>query len=339
MNNTKVDFNRELKHKIDTKTKPLGSLGKLEDIAYQIANIQHTLSPELKKPAILVFAADHGISDEGVSPFPKEVTWQMVMNFIDGGAAINVFCKQNKINLNVVDAGVDYDFPETKGLIKAKIDYGTKNMKLTEAMSIEQCKLAMKKGAEIVSLKAKSGSNIIGFGEMGISNTSAASLLMSKFCNIPIEESVGKGTGHNAEGMLHKKSILKEVIELHKEKTNPIEILAAVGGFEIAMMTGAMLEAYKKKMIILIDGFISTSALLAANSMEKDILNNCFFTHKSDENGHERMLEYLNADPILQLNMRLGEGSGAAIAYPIFESAVNFLNEMASFESAGVSDK
>ena len=333
-----TDFNKELKHKIDTKTKPPGALGKLEDLAYQIAKVQKTLSPNLKKPTMLVFAADHGISDEGVSPFPKEVTWQMVMNFIGGGAAINVFCKQNNFDLNVVDAGVDHNFPETDGLINAKIAYGTQNMKLTEAMTIEQCKQAMNKGAEIVNEKARLGSNIIGFGEMGISNTSAASLLMSKFCDIPIEETVGKGTGHDAKGMIHKKTILTKVAQLHKDKTSPIEILSAVGGFEIAMMTGAILESYRNDMIILIDGFISTSALLAAHAMQNNILDHCIFTHKSDENGHAKMLEFLNADPVLQLNMRLGEGSGAAIAYPIIESAVNFLNEMASFESAGVSE-
>lgn len=334
-----ADFNKELKHKIDTKTKPIGALGKLEDIAYQIAKVQKTLSPSLKKPTMLVFAADHGISDEGVSPFPKEVTWQMVMNFIGGGAAINVFCKQNNFDLNVVDAGVDHDFPETKGLINAKIAYGTKNMKLTEAMTIEQCEQAIKKGTEIVAKKAKGGSNIIGFGEMGISNTSAASVLMSKFCDIPIEETVGKGTGLDNKGINHKKNILKKVVQLHKNKTTPIEILAAVGGFEIAMMTGAMLEAYKKNMIILVDGFISTAALLAAQAMEKEITDNCIFTHKSDENGHAKMLDFFNADPLLNLNMRLGEGSGAAVAYPIIKSAVLFLNEMASFESAGVSEK
>ncbi|RUA10951.1 MAG: nicotinate-nucleotide--dimethylbenzimidazole phosphoribosyltransferase [Flavobacteriia bacterium] len=338
-NKEMTDFEKEIIHKIDTKTKPPGALGKLEDLAFRIAKIQNTLSPVLKKPAMLVFAADHGISDEGVSPFPKEVTWQMVMNFVSGGAAINVFCKQNNFDLNVVDAGVDYDFPKTEGLIHAKIDYGTQNMKLTEAMSIEQCKEALKKGAEIVDKKASEGCNIIGFGEMGISNTSSASVLMSKFCKIPIEETVGKGTGLDDKGILHKKSILKEVMELHKDKTKPLEILASVGGFEIAMITGAMLKAYQNNMIILIDGFISTAALLAAHAMENNILDHCIFTHKSDENGHAKMLEFLHADPILHLNMRLGEGSGAAVAYPIIESAVNFLNNMASFESAGVSEK
>ena len=330
-------LDEQIKHKIDTKTKPLGALGKLEDIASKIAKIQNTLTPELKNPAMLVFAADHGISDEGVSPFPKDVTWQMVMNFIGGGAAINIFCKQNGIELNVVDAGVDYNFPKSKGLIDAKVANGTQNMKLIEAMTLDQCLQAMNSGSDIVKEKSVNGCNVIGFGEMGISNTSAASLLMSNFCNIPVEETVGRGTGLDDAGVIHKKQILKEVSELHKNKTKPLDILSAVGGLEIAMMVGAMNRAFQQGMVILVDGFITTSALLVAHALNNNILDNCIFTHKSDENGHGKMLEFLDADPLLNLNMRLGEGSGAAVAYPIIESSVNFFNQMASFESAGVS--
>ena len=333
-----MNFEEQIKHKIDTKTKPLGSLGKLEDVAFKIAKIQNTLTPELKNPAMLVFAADHGISDEGVSPFPKEVTWQMVMNFIAGGAAINVFCKQNGISLNVVDAGVDFDFPQSEGLIDAKVAKGTKNMKLTEAMSMDECISAMNLGSDIVKEKSLAGCNVIGFGEMGISNTSAASLIMSKICNIPVEETVGRGTGLDDAGLSHKAKVLMEVAELHKNKTKPLDILSSVGGFEIAMMVGAMNRAYQQGMVILIDGFITTSALLVAHALNKNILDNCIFTHQSEENGHKQMLKFLGADPLLHLGMRLGEGSGAAVAYPIIKSAVNFFNEMASFESAGVSD-
>ena len=334
-----MTLEEQIKYKIDTKTKPLGALGKLEDIASKIAKIQNTLTPELKNPAMLVFAADHGISDEGVSPFPKDVTWQMVMNFIGGGAAINIFCKQNGIELNVVDAGVDYNFPKSKGLIDAKVANGTQNMKLIEAMTLDQCLQAMNSGSDIVKEKSVNGCNVIGFGEMGISNTSAASLLMSKFCNIPVEETVGRGTGLNDAGVIHKKQILKEVSVLHKNKTKPLDILSAVGGLEIAMMVGAMNRAFQQRMVILVDGFITTSALLVAHALNKNILDNCIFTHKSDENGHGKMLEFLDADPLLNLNMRLGEGSGAAVAYPIIESSVNFFNQMASFESAGVSNQ
>ena len=328
----------EIQKKIDTKTKPLGSLGKLEDIAFKIAKVQNTLNPKLIKPSMLVFAGDHGISDEGVSPFPKEVTWQMVMNFVGGGAAINVFCEQNNIELAVVDSGVDYDFPELPNLLKEKVAFGTKNMKLEPAMTIDQCKDSMKRGSKLVNIKAKEGCNIIGFGEMGISNTSAASLLMSKFCNIPVEETIGRGTGLNDEGVIHKTKILKEVSSLHEGVSKPLEVLSTVGGFEIAMMCGAMLEAYDNNMIILIDGFISTSALLAAHAMNPDILDNCIFSHMSNENGHKKMLDFLGVDAVLNLGLRLGEGSGVAIAYPLIESSVSFFNKMASFEDAGVSD-
>lgn len=334
-----MTLQEQVKHKIDTKTKPIGSLGKLEEIASKIANIQNTLTPELINPTMLVFAADHGISDEGVSPFPKDVTWQMVMNFIGGGAAINVFCKQNGIELNVVDAGVDYTFPKAEGFIDAKVANGTQNMKLTEAMTLDQCIQAMNSGSDIVKEKSINGCNVIGFGEMGISNTSAASMLMSKFCNIPVEETVGRGTGLDDYGVLYKKEILKKVSALHKDKTKPLDILSAVGGLEIAMMVGAMNRAYQQGMVILVDGFITTSALLVAHALNKNILDNCIFTHKSDENGHGKMLEFFKADPVLSLNMRLGEGSGVAVAYPIILSAVNFFNQMASFESAGVSNQ
>jgi nicotinate-nucleotide--dimethylbenzimidazole phosphoribosyltransferase len=329
----------QLQHKIDNKTKPLGSLGKLEDIALQIGQIQNTTSPELKNPTIIVFAADHGLADAGVSPFPKEVTHQMVLNFLNGGAAINVLSKQNGINLKVVDAGIDADFDNNPNLIHAKIAKGTKNILETPAMTIEECKKAIETGKEIVQNQFNEACNVIGFGEMGIGNTSSASLLMSKITAIPIEDCVGKGTGHNDEGLKRKKEILKQAFEKHQLDSDPIKILATYGGFEIAMMTGAYLKAAELNMTILVDGFIVTSALLVAYKINPLILENCIFTHTSNEQGHLHMLEYLNAKPILNLEMRLGEGTGAAVAYPIIKSAVNILNQMASFEDAGVSNK
>lgn len=330
---------QQLQHKIDNKTKPLGSLGSLEGIAIKIGQIQNTLTPELKKPTIFVFAADHGLADEGVSPFPKDVTWQMVMNFLHGGAAINVFCRQHNIDLKVVDAGVDYTFEPNTNLINAKIMPGTRNILKAPAMTIDECMTAMNKGAEIIEQQFAAGCNIIGFGEMGIGNTSAAALLMNKYTRTPIEECVGKGTGHNSEGMKKKTAILKQASSLYPEINDPLQILATFGGLEIAMITGAMLQAHSKKMIILVDGFIVTSALLAAQALEKRVLDSCVFCHQSDESGHVAMLKYLGAKPILNLGMRLGEGTGAAVAYPIIDSAVRFLNEMASFESAGVANK
>lgn len=327
----------KLQKKIDLKTKPQGSLGKLEQLALKIGLIQNTLSPELKNPTHIVFAGDHGLADSGVSPYPKEVTAQMVLNFINGGAAINVFCRQNNINLKVVDAGVDFDFSPASNLINAKIIKGTKNILNEPAMSIDICQQSMNKGKEIVDAEFEAGCNIISFGEMGIGNTSAAALLLHKYTNIPIEDCTGRGTGHDDEGLKKKITILKKASVKHNV-TEPIEILATYGGLEIAMMCGAMLQAKSNGMTILIDGFITTSALLAAYKIDNSILDNCIFCHRSQEKAHEIMLNYLNVDPLVDLNMRLGEGTGAVVTYPIIKSAVLFLNEMASFEDAGVSE-
>jgi nicotinate-nucleotide--dimethylbenzimidazole phosphoribosyltransferase len=333
-----MTLEEQLKHKIDFKTKPLGALGKLEDVALQIGMIQNTLTPELKSPAILVFAGDHGLTEEGISPFPKDVTWQMVMNFVAGGAAINVFCRQNGISLKVVDAGVDYDFPAGIPVIDAKVARGTRNMRREPAMTAKECAEAMQKGRELVDAEAGNGCNIIGFGEMGIGNTSASSLLMHRFLNLPVETCTGAGTGMVGEQLTHKMKILKEVSERYNPQT-PGETLATFGGLEIAMMVGAMLEACDRKMVLLIDGFICTAAALTAIEMNADVRKNCVFCHSSDEQGHKLMLEHLNASPLLQLDLRLGEGTGAALAFPVVQAAVNFLNEMASFEAAGVSNK
>ncbi len=333
-----MTLKEQLKHKIDFKTKPLGALGLLEDLAFQIGLIQNTLIPELKNPAILVFAGDHGLTDEGISPFPKEVTWQMVMNFVAGGAAINVFCRQNGIKLKVVDAGVDFDFPEGVPVVNAKVARGTRNMRREPAMTAEECATAIKKGRKLVKQEAEQDCNIIGFGEMGIGNTSPSSLLMHRFLNVPIEDCTGSGTGMHGEQLTHKMQILKEVSEKYDPKT-PEETLATFGGLEIAMMVGAMLEAREQHMILLIDGFIATAATLTAIRINPEVRENCVFCHSSDERGHKLMLEHLNARPMLQLNLRLGEGTGAALALPLVQAAVNFLNEMASFENAGVSNK
>jgi len=327
-----------LQIKIDLKTKPVGSLGKLEEIAHKIGLIQNTLSPELKNPTHLVFAGDHGLADEGVSLYPKEVTFEMVMNFLSGGAAINVFCRQHDIDLKVVDAGVDYDFSSKLNLIHAKIARGTKNILKEPAMSMAFCMRAINKGKEILNHEFEAGCNIISFGEMGIGNTSAASLLLHKYTGRSIEECTGRGTGHDDEGLKKKKAILKQASEKY-DVSDPVEILATFGGFEIAMICGALLQAKKNGMIILVDGFITTAALLAAYQLDKLILDNCIFCHCSREKGHKYMLEYLGVEALVDLNMRLGEGTGAVVTYPLIKSAVLFLNEMASFEEAGVSSE
>ena len=327
-----------IQKKIDLKTKPVGSLGKLEDIALKICTIQQTLSPELKEPTMLIFAGDHGLVDEGVSPFPKEVTHQMVMNFLGGGAAINVFCKQNGLKLKVVDAGVDFHFSKELNLVHAKVGYGTKNILKEPAMSESTCTHAMNKGKEIINNEYQNGCNTIGFGEMGIGNTSSAALLMHKITGHSIEECTGRGTGHDDEGLKKKTDTLTKASNLYSLKT-PLEILAVYGGFEIAMMVGAMLEAKEKNMVIMVDGFISTAAFLVAHAMNNEILENAIFCHTSKEKGHRLMHEYLNVEALVDLNMRLGEGSGAAVVFPIIKAGVSFMNEMASFEDAGVSNK
>ena len=335
-----MTLREQIQHKINTKTKPVGALGKLEEVALQIAWIQETLVPELIKPHIVVFAASHGIANEGVSAYPSEVTFQMVLNFLNGGAAINVFTKQNDIELTLVDAGVDHNFEPHKKLIDAKINHGTKSFLTQSAMTKAECQQAIEKGKEIVKTIAETGCNVIGFGEMGIGNTSSAALIMSKLLNIPIEDCVGKGTGVNADQYHNKITILQKAISNHAGvSTDPMVILETFGGFEIAMMCGGFLAAAEEKMVLLVDGFIASAAFLCAFQLNPAVREFAVFCHQSEEKGHQLLLESLNAKPLLNLDMRLGEGTGCAVAYPLLKSAVAFLNEMASFESAGVSDK
>lgn len=337
---------KALQQKIDAKTKPPGSLGRLEEIALQVGAIQQSLHPKINNPHILVFAGDHGIAATGlVNPYPQAVTAQMVLNFINGGAAINVFCRQHRIQLQVIDAGVNADFKDisTSQLIHAKIAFGTRNYLEEPAMSEGEANAAIEKGKEILATVHASGCNCIGFGEMGIGNTSSAALIMSAITALPIEQCVGRGTGANQEQLDKKIKTLEQVYQKHKKiiehPQSAIEILRSFGGFEIAMMIGAYLEAAKKKMVIVVDGFICTAALMIAHMIDGAILENCFFAHTSGERGHEKMLHYLDAKPLLNLQMRLGEGTGAALAMPLIQSAVNFVEEMASFDSAGISNK
>ncbi len=327
-----------LLHKINNKTKPPGSLGRLEGLALKIALAQDSLSPHLARPAIVVFAGDHGIALDGVSAYPQAVTAQMVLNFLAGGAAINVFARQQGISLTVVDAGVNHDFGPMPGLLDAKIGRGTRSFLKEPAMSAAHCELALERGAAIVDSIQREGCNVIGCGEMGIGNTSSAALLTSLFTGTSIERCVGRGTGLDDRGLENKRALLAAALARHPvSAADPLAVLATFGGFEIAMMAGAMLQAAALGMIVLVDGFIAGSALLTAAAMHPAITDYAVFCHRSAEPGHAAMLAHLGAEPLLDLGMRLGEGSGAAVAYPLLVSAVSFLNEMASFESAGVS--
>lgn len=329
----------QLQHKIDTKTKPLGALGLLENLALQVGYIQQSLTPAINKPTMIVFAGDHGVANSGVSAYPQVVTQQMVLNFLSGGAAINVFCEQNNIALSIVDAGVAADFEPHPMLIDAKIAKGTSNYLEGAAMTDKQCEQAMQAGVAQVERVAASGCNTIAFGEMGISNTSSAALLMHVLTGVALDECVGKGTGLDDAGVQAKLALLTQAVTLHSlSSSDPLKALQCVGGFEIAMMVGAFLEAARLQMVIVVDGFIASAAALVAVHVNPLVLEYCIFSHCSDEHGHKHLMNALGVTPLLQLGMRLGEGSGAAVAMPLLYSAVAFLNKMASFESAGVSE-
>lgn len=321
---------------INNKTKPLGSLGQLETLAKQLGLIQRTTQPTIREPAIIVFAADHGVTEENISAYPQSVTWQMVENFLGQGAAINVFARQNGCALQVVDAGVNHDFGPRDGLIDRKVASGTRNFAKQAAMSATECAQAMEHGRALV---AALDGNVIGFGEMGIGNTTAGAALMHKLSGIPLTDCVGAGTGLAPDGVRHKRQVIEQAVRFHAGVREPLDVLATFGGFEIAMMVGAMLGAAEQRMAILIDGFIVTSALLVAARLQPALLDYCVFAHCSNESGHQRMLAHLGAKPLLQLDLRLGEGTGAALALPLLQAASNFLCQMATFESAQVSEK
>lgn len=329
---------KRLQAKIDSKTKPLGALGHLEDLALKIGAIQNTETPILLHPSIVVFAGDHGLADEDVSQYPKEVTAQMVLNFLADGAAINVFAKQNLMELYIVDAGVDFNFDQYHPhFLNKKVGEGTNNSLEGSAMTSDEFNQCLHHGKEVVQGLVRKGCNVVGFGEMGIGNTSSASLIMSQLLDLPIEDCAGRGTGLDDTGLNRKIEILKNVQDLHKNTNSAEEVLQAFAGFEIVQMIGAILQAAASKMVVMVDGFIASVAFLAASKINSDVKDYAIFCHASAEQGHQLLLEHLEAEPILNLGMRLGEGTGCAVAYPILESSVNFLNKMASFESAGVS--
>jgi len=329
----------ELQHKIDGKTKPVGALGRLESLALQLGRIQRSLTPTLSRPHLIVFAGDHGAARAGISAYPQDVTWQMVENFLTGGAAINIFARQNRLSLRVVDAGVAHDFGKRDGLIAAKIAMGTANYLEAPAMSAAQRDAAIAYGRQLVHKLAEGGCNAIGFGEMGIGNTASASLITHCLTGVPLPQVVGRGTGLDDSGLDRKQALLATALDRGGRPANPLGVLAEYGGFEIAMMVGAMFGAAERRMLLVIDGFIVTAALLVAHAVVPTLLDYCVFAHHSGEPGHMHQLRYLNAAPLLDLNLRLGEGTGAALAWPIIEAAANFLNQMASFESAGVDNK
>ncbi len=340
-----MELSTKLQHKLDHKTKPLGALGQLEALAMQMGLIQGSDMVSLKQPQIVVFAGDHGIVDEGVSAYPQAVTAQMVANMLGvvdkngekrGGAAINVLAHQHNFNLTVVDAGVASNLPEHPRLLQLKIAPSTRNSVLAPAMSEMQGVAALQAGMDVVRQLA---GNVVAFGEMGIGNTSSAALILSLFTPIPIEHCAGRGTGLTDDQMKKKIYALTRAHRRHHGVKKPFDILCAVGGFEIAMMAGAMLQAAAERRVILVDGFIAGAAALVAVGLAPAAKDYMVFTHVGAEFGHQAMLKALAALPLLDLGLRLGEGTGALLAWPLVVSSARLLNEMASFESAGVSQK
>lgn len=322
--------------KIDNLTKPKGSLGTLEALALQIGLIQQTLTPELRHPVNVIYASDHGIADEGVSKSPKEVTRQVIHNFLNGGAGVCFLARQHGFELKIVDGGVDFDFPPIPRLIDRKIRKGTRNFLYESAMTTEEMEQALEAGADIVTDCHREGCNVISFGEMGIGNTAASSMWMTCLAGIPLVDCVGAGSGLDREGVRHKYEVLNRALAHYSGDHSVTDIIRYFGGYEMVMAVGGMLRAAELKMVILVDGFIMTNCVLAASKLYPDMLAYCIFGHCGDEAGHRRVLDVLGATPLLHLGMRLGEGTGAICAYPIVESAVRMINEMHSFRQAAV---
>ncbi|MEW5887129.1 MAG: nicotinate-nucleotide--dimethylbenzimidazole phosphoribosyltransferase [Pseudomonadota bacterium] len=319
---------------LDAKTKPLGSLGRIETLAQWLGLIQGRLDPRLEQAQLLLFAADHGLAAQGVSAYPSAVTAQMVRNFLAGGAAVSVLARQHALALTVVDVGVASPLPPQPGLQVRKVALGSADASREPAMTPEQCAAALAHGADAV--RALPGNALL-LGEMGIGNTSAAALLLARLGGLALDDCVGAGTGLDAAGVAHKRAVLQRVLHLHAHAQTPLEALAALGGLEIAALVGAALQAAAQRRVIVVDGFIVSAAVLVAARLRPALLQRCVFAHRSDERGHAALLRLLKAEPLLDLGLRLGEGSGAALAWPLLVSACALLNNMASFASAGVS--
>ena len=328
-----------LQHLLDHKTKPLGALGRIEPLALRIGAILGSEAPQLREPQMLVCAADHGLAARGVSAYPSDVTWQMVQNFLAGGAAVSVLARQHGLALTVVDCGVARDLapraavPGQPQLQLRKVAAGTQDACVGPAMTAAQCAQALENGREVV--RGLPGNALL-LGEMGIGNTSVASLLLSRLCGVPLQDCTGAGTGLDAAGVARKRAVLAQALAANAGAVGPLDALAALGGFEVATLVGAVLQAALERRVIVVDGFITSAAVLVAARLQPQVLQRCVFAHGSAEPGHALMLAQLGARPLLDLGLRLGEGSGAALAWPLLQSACAILREMASFEAAGV---
>jgi nicotinate-nucleotide--dimethylbenzimidazole phosphoribosyltransferase len=326
----------QVRQRLDQQTKPPGSLGRLEALALQMADVLGSAAPRLQAPQLVVFAADHGIAAQGVSAYPAAVTPQMLRNMLAGGAAVSVLARQHGLALTLLDCGVAVDLEPAPGLVVAKPRRGTADASQGPAMTPAERDAALDNGRALVGGLP---GNVLLLGEMGIANTSAAALLMARLTGRPIGECAGRGTGLTAAGLAHKIDVLGRVLARHAEVREPLDALAAFGGLEIATMAGAVLEAAATRRLVVVDGFITTAAVAIAATLRPEVLRHCVFAHVSAESGHARWLKLLGVRPLLDLELRLGEGSGAALAWPLLVSAEKLLAEMATFESAGVAGR
>ncbi|MFK7943770.1 MAG: nicotinate-nucleotide--dimethylbenzimidazole phosphoribosyltransferase, partial [Paracoccaceae bacterium] len=329
---------QRVQHAIDAKTKPPGSLGRIEALALQLALAQETDAPTADPAHLIIFAGDHGLVEEGVSAWPQEVTAQMVLNFLGGGAAANVFARANDVNLTVVDAGIASDLPDAPGLVRANIRRGTRNAVREDALATQEVSAALEFGANLVAEHVRNGARIVALGEMGIGNTASAALLAHAVAGIDLEALTGPGAGLDPAGVARKCEILTRTAG-RRVVDGPEDALAAFGGLEIAAMAGALIGAAHARTPVLVDGFIATAAALVALKARPDAIPYAIFAHRSHEPGHRLMLDHLSAAPVLDLDLRLGEGTGALLAIPILRAACAMLAEMATFEGAGVSGR
>ncbi len=324
-----------VQQKIDNLNKPKGSLGRLEELAMQLCLVQQTLSPKLSHPCHLLLGGDHGIEREGVSVSPREVTWQQMVNFTHGGGGVNMFCRQHGFKLHIVDVGVDYDLSSVPGIIHQKIARGTRNFRYEAAMNDDEFNRTLEVGVSLVDNCYSEGCNVVSIGEMGIANTSPSSIWMHRFCHIPLQDCIGAGAGLDNAGIRHKYEILSEA-DANCPATSIADVIRYFGGFEMVAAIGAMLRSAELHLIILIDGFIMTACALAATQLYPAAQDYMIFTHCGDESGHRRMLDSMGAKALLNLGLRLGEGTGALCAFPIVDSACRMINEMNNFKDAEI---
>jgi len=326
--------------KLDNKTKPLGSLGRLEEFGRRVAAISGTLAPDTAKKVIFTFAGDHGVTEEGVSAFPREVTPQMVLNFLAGGAGVNVLARHTGVEVRVVDVGVDYDFDDTPGLIRRKVARGTRNLAKGPAMTRDETLAALQVGIDLADRCKAEGVAMAGTGEMGIGNTTPSSAIIAAISGISPRELTHRGTGINDAALENKVRVIEQGLALNRpDPTDPLDVLTKVGGLEIAAIAGLVLGCAANGIPVVVDGFISTAGALIASELHPHVRDYIFAAHESVEIGHRFMLERIGAAPILDLGLRLGEGTGAALAMGLIEAGVKVLKEMATFEQAGVAEQ